>query len=119
MAEQLRHNPSNEICLDYMHNHYQASSLTLTSNDDLPDVTNNEWAVDHLKELWRSENEEHRTVWQQQVEANQILEGQRHQQEEAAEALVAEEVKKVQEEKKEKEKKREILHKFQLGTPMS
>ncbi|KAL0066060.1 hypothetical protein AAF712_006890 [Marasmius tenuissimus] len=120
MAERMTHDPSNDTCPNFTHDRYQTHRTLLIDSDQLPDITNDEQAADHLRDIWRSENEENRARWQEQLENDRVLENQRRQQEEEAEAAAEEETRKAREERrKEKEKRKETLHDFELGTPMA
>ncbi|KAJ8074571.1 hypothetical protein PM082_015474 [Marasmius tenuissimus] len=122
MAERISHDPSNDTCPDFTHDRHKAHRNLLIDSDLFLDINNDEQVVDYLREIWKSENEENRARWQQQLENDRALEDQRRQQEEEAEAeaAAAEEAKKAREERrKEKEKKKEVLHDFELGTLMA
>ncbi|KAK1222456.1 hypothetical protein PQX77_014705 [Marasmius sp. AFHP31] len=119
MENRLNHDPSNDICPDYAHERHNIIRQALVNSEEFPDVADNDQAITHLRNIWVAENEEHRQRWQQQVEADRQVEEERRQQREETQRLAEEEEKKKRDEKmKEKEKKKEIIHPFELGTPL-
>ncbi|KAG7091622.1 hypothetical protein E1B28_010641 [Marasmius oreades] len=120
MPDRLDHDPSKDICPDFSHDRHLRYRQFLIADETLPDITNDEQAIEHMQNDWRTEIEEHVAQWNQQVEEDRVLEHQRQQQEEETTRLREEEEREQREESlKEKEKKRETLHPFVPGQSMN
>ncbi|KAF9027396.1 hypothetical protein BDZ89DRAFT_808021 [Hymenopellis radicata] len=109
--DRIPYDPALERCPDFAGPKHQRARAYLIADAALADITTDEEAAQHLRDEWTTENNEQRTLYQQQVEADKAVEEQRVAQEQDARRLQSEEKKKKEEEDlKEKEKARAVLH---------
>ncbi|KAK7452691.1 hypothetical protein VKT23_012092 [Stygiomarasmius scandens] len=89
---------------------FRTIRTALIADPTLENITNDEQAIQHLKDTWTTNNTARRARWEQQVEEERDQEEQRRQQEEENRRLQQEEERKKEEERrKEKEKSRTPL----------
>ncbi|KAF9026726.1 hypothetical protein BDZ89DRAFT_1261279 [Hymenopellis radicata] len=109
----LAFDPSLIPCPDFTGPSNQPLRQALISDAATADVTNEEEAAAHLRQIWETDNAALRAQYQLQVEADLALVEQRKQQEEDARKLEQEQLRKKEEESRlEMEKKRTPLYGF-------
>ncbi|THV06977.1 hypothetical protein K435DRAFT_848651 [Dendrothele bispora CBS 962.96] len=103
----LQIDPNLETCPAFDTEIYQIIKTALINDPNSPNITNEEEAIQHLRNTWTAENEARKTRWEQQQETEREEAEQRRQEAEEADRLrKEEEKKKTEEQKKEKEKTR-------------
>src|SRR6187551_1316370 len=108
--------PSLEECPEYDDKFSRTVTDSLIANPNLPEITNEEQAREHLKDGWSRANAEKRRAWEEQLAADKEVEVQEQREIEEREKLLNEELRrKEQDVLKEKEKSRTYLHPIQFG----
>ncbi|KAF9007755.1 hypothetical protein BDZ89DRAFT_554127 [Hymenopellis radicata] len=82
--DRIPYDPALERCPDFAGPKHQRARAYLIADAALADITTDEEAAQHLRDEWTTENNEQRTLYQQQVEADKAVEEQRVAQEQDA-----------------------------------
>ncbi|KAK1233389.1 hypothetical protein PQX77_003456 [Marasmius sp. AFHP31] len=117
--ERFLYDPALERCPDFSLARYQIQRSSLVSDQQHPEIANENQAVEHLRSTWTAENAERRGLYQQQVAQDKAAERERREiEEEEARRQRNEQRKREEKDEKDREEKRQTLYDIKMGEGM-
>ncbi|KAJ3765263.1 hypothetical protein FB446DRAFT_760667 [Lentinula raphanica] len=120
MADRITFDPSKIPMPDFSRETYARSRSSLIRNADIPEITNEEQAIAHLRQEWEEDNMFQRNQYQAQLEADEAAAAARRlEEEEQQKVREAEQRQRHNEAAQEQERRRAPLYNFTDGQSIS